>query len=247
MASIDLTAAQADRIKAQAALVQKMKAAGRPSTTLASHRQKSMRSIRWTMGRVDNKIFASSGLPFMQWWVNPSECQWKIATRTTIEKISGGIVHHEWPQTGHDTNPSLTTSRFDQPLLSFTFQTGIITPGGYNDLLSGSDTVSTAPPPGLGNFFDFLELLDRPDMVEDSTNPSYGQPNYVNMIYVTPIFGGRGIWLQGHFTEEGVSWTDSADDPNQIKSWGATFMVFNSQPSLSMLRQNFELIGIPAF
>lgn len=225
----------------QIALIKNMRATGKTSTTMSHRHPKSMRSIRWTMGRVDSAFQFSSGASHMQWWVNPSECQWKIATRTTIEKISGGIVHHEWPQTGmYGSNSSFTTSRFDQPLLSFTFQSGIITPGGYNDIMSGVAN-SDAPPPGLGNFFDFLELLDQPDVTES------GAPNYINLIYVTPIFGNRGIWLQGFFTEEGVSWTDSAENPNQISSWGASFMILNSQPSLSMLLQNFELIGIPTF
>jgi hypothetical protein len=161
-----------------------------------------------------------------------------MGTRTTIEKISGGVIHHEWPQTGmNGSNSSFYGSRYDQPMLSFTFQSGIITAGGYDDILSGTE--SSTVPSGLGNFFDFLELLDRPDVTDT------GAPNYINIIYSSPIFGQRGIWLQGFFTEDGVSWTDSADNPNQINSWGATFMVFNTQPSLKMLLNNFELIGIP--
>lgn len=232
----------------QAALIRKMKEAGKGSTSMMSHRHpKSMRSLRWTMGRdfygVDEKGLArtnlSNGKPFMQWWVNPSECQWKMATRTTIEKISGGIVHHEWPQTGmNGSNGSFAGSRYDQPMLSLSFQTGIIVPGGYNDILSGNENPTT-PPDGLGNFFDFLELLDQPDVTKS------GAPNYINIIYASPIFGQRGIWLQGFFTEEGVSWTDTAENPNQITSWGASFMVFNSQPRLNMLLSNFEMIGIP--
>ena len=223
----------------QADLIRKMKSAGQTSSAMMTHRHpKAMRSLRWTMGRVSETPL-SNGKPFMQWWVNPSECQWKMATRTTIEKISGGVVHHEWPQTGmNGSNGSFTGSRYDQPMLSFSFQSGIITPGGYNDILSGVDNPST-PPEGLGNFFDFLELLDQPDVTAS------GAPNYINIIYSSPIFGQRGIWLQGFFTEEGVSWTDTADNPNQITSWGASFMVFNSQPRLSMLLSNFELIGIP--
>jgi len=224
----------------QAELIQKMKAAGRQDPSYMSHRHPtSMRSLRWTMGRVQETPLFSNGKPYMQWWVNPSECQWKMATRTTIEKISGGIVHHEWPQTGmNGANVSLTGSRYDQPMLSLSFQSGIIVPGGYNDITLKEDT-STTPPAGLGNFFDFLELLDRPDV----TNT--GAPNYINIIYASPIFGQRGIWLQGFFTEEGVSWTDTAETPNQISSWGASFMVFNSQPKLHMLLSNFEMIGIP--
>jgi hypothetical protein len=217
----------------QAARFQQSNAAGIPSAATSSHRNpKSMRSIRWTMGR-------EAGTNFMQWWVNPSECQWKVATRTTFEKISGGIVHHEWPQTGmYGSNASFVGSRFDQPMLSLSFQSGIITPGGYNDILSGVDNTGD-PPPGLGNFFDFLDLLDRPDAM------ATGAPNYINILYTSPIFGQRGMRLQGFFTEEGVAWTDSADNPNLISSWGATFMVYNSQPKLDSLLQNFELLNIP--
>lgn len=233
--------AQSEYTLNQATLIQSLKDASRSPTVTPNQRHpQSVRSVRWTMGRADpNFYFPSSGLDYMQWWVNPSECQWKMATRTTVEKISGGVVHHEWPQTGmYGANFSQQGSRFDQPMISFTFQTGIITPGGYNDIMSGEDT-STAPTPGLGNFFDFLELLDQPDVTEQD-----GEPNYINIIYVTPVFGQKGIWLQGFFTEEGVAWTDSAEHPNQITSWGATFMVFNSQPRFSQLLANFEMIQV---
>lgn len=232
MAESTLTPQQVDAFK-------KMRSTASRGTSSMSHRhQQTLKSLRWTMGRADNVNIGNSGRPFLQWWVNPSECQWKMGTRTTIEKISGGVIHHEWPQTGmNGSNSSFYGSRYDQPMLSFTFQSGIITAGGYDDILSGTE--SSTVPSGLGNFFDFLELLDRPDVTDT------GAPNYINIIYSSPIFGQRGIWLQGFFTEDGVSWTDSADNPNQINSWGATFMVFNTQPSLKMLLNNFELIGIP--
>lgn len=234
MAETDFTTQQAD-------LIRRMKSSSRSSSMVSqNHRHpQSVRSIRWTMGRVNPGFKFASGLPYMQWWVNPSECQWKMGTRTTIEKISGGCVHHEWPQTGmFGGNSSFKGSRFDQPMLSFSFQSGIITPGGYHDIMEGGDP-STQPPPGLGNFFDFLYVLDQPDVTPD------GAPNYINIVYVTPIFGQRGIWLQGFFTEDGVTWTDSAENPNQITSWGASFMVFNSQPSFGQLLKNFEMIEIP--
>lgn len=220
----------------QAELIRRMKSAGRASKVVSSPRHpKSMKANRWTMGRVDEQQKFSNGLPFMQWWVNPNECQWKMATRTTIEKISGGVVHHEWPQTGMGSNAAFKGSRFDQPTVSFSFQSGIITPGGYNDILAAADT-SRQPPPGLGNFFDFLDLLDRPDVTAD------GSPNYINIVYATPLFGQRGIWLQGFFAEDGVSWVDNAENPNQVSSWGATFLVFNSQPGFNRLLENFEML-----
>lgn len=220
----------------QAAFI-KMKNASKSTPVAQTHRNPaSIRATRWTMGRVDSDFLFSSGSPHMAWWVNPNECQWKMPTRTTIEKISGGIVHHEWPQTGiYGANISFKGSRFDQPTISFSFQSGIITPGGYNDILSGVDN-PTRPPPGLGNFFDFLYMLDQPDVT------GTGAPNYINIFYLTPIFGQRGIYLQGFFTEDGVAWTDQAEHPHQIMSWGATFMVFNSQPRFDKLLTNFEMI-----
>lgn len=216
----------------QAELIRRMKAAsGSAKPIFSSRHPSSMRATRWTMGRVDESVKFANGQSYMSWWVNPNECQWKMATRTTVEKIAGGVVHHEWPQTGMGTNASFTGSRFDQPTVSFAFQSGIITEGGYGDV----SLLGTGPNPGLGNFFDFLDLLDRPDVLPD------GSPNYINILYSTPLFGKRGIYLQGFFSEEGVSWTDSAENPNQIMSWGATFIVYNSQPSFTKLLENFTM------
>lgn len=221
MAETTLTPAQTQQIKSQ-------RQSGKNYVSYLNHRHpKSAKASRWSMGRVESN-------QSLVWWVNPSECQWKMGTRTTIEKIGGGVVHHEWPQTGmRGSNSSFTGSRLDQPILSITFQSGIITQGGYSDI---GDTLSTSIPKGLGNFFDFLDLLDQPDIT------STGEPNYINILYFSPVFGARGLWLQGFFTEEGVSWTDSAENPNMISSWGASFMVFNSQPNFSLLKKYFELI-----
>ena len=41
------------------------------------------------------------------------------------------------------------------------------------------------------------------------------------------------------FTPDGVSWTDSADNPNQVMSWSAQFTVYDSYPKLS---QNLETL-----
>jgi hypothetical protein len=171
----------------------------------------------------------------VRFWVNPSESQWKVGLRCTIEKISGGAVHHEWPRF-----PNLNSgedSKFDQPVISFSFQTGITTPFGYLDIADGTideideNTTGTPTfsgarhvPPGLGNFYDFLQLLHQPNVT------AAGQPNYVNILYMSSTF--PQIWLQGFFSEEGVQWTDSADNPHAVQSWGASFVVFQSYPAL---------------
>ena len=216
----------------------------RTSADLNAHRNpKSLRVTRWQMGRDEdlpmgtNTEALKKGGKFLTWWVNPSECQWKVGTRTTIEKVGGGAIHHEWPQTGMGTNSAFDHSRFDQPMLSLAFQSGIVTVGGYNDIFSGNSN-SSSPPPGLANFFDFLRLLERSNITED------GYPNYINILYASPIFGDQGIWLQGFFDDGGVSWTDSAENPNQITSWGASFIVYNSSPPLSKLRSCFQTLGM---
>jgi len=188
----------------------------------------------------------------LQWWVNPAECQWKVATRTTVEKIPGGAIHHEWPQTGHLSNNSFTGSRFDQPYLSISFQAGIITPGGYDDIWNNRSRISnpkatgqsplaphsTEVPSGLGNFYDFMALLDAPDVT------TKGATNYINILYISPLFGKTGMRLQGYFTDDGVAWTDTSENPNTITSWGATFVVLNCNPALHELRRCFNTIGI---
>jgi len=196
----------------------------------------SAKTMRWLIGRTENSTASKNNASlidgYISFWVNPSECQWKIGTRTTIEKLANGIVHHEWPQKRVKSNTSFENSVLDQPTLSLTFQSGLITNGGYSDLL-------TVTPSGLGNFFDFIQILDEPEVT------STGAPNFVNIFYVSPLFGPRGLWLNGYFTEEGVSWTDSAaENPNQINAWGASFVVFNSSTKFSELKSNFQTLGI---
>ena len=172
----------------------------------------------------------TAGTP-IRFWVNPSECQWKIGLRSTIEKVSGGAVHHEWPRFP-DLNQNGENSKFDQPVISFAFQSGITTPFGYLDIDDGtidqldaeSDQGGRHVPPGLGNFYDFVQLLHQPNVTAG------GLPNYVNILYMSSTF--PQLWLQGFFSEEGVQWTDSADNPHSIQSWGASFVVFQSFPAL---------------
>lgn len=168
-----------------------------------------------------------------QFWVNPSECSWSIGLRTTVEKVPGGAVHHQWTSTGIGAQqPSV----FEQPVIQFSFQAGIVVPYMYQDVTWDKRDLF---PPGLGNFYDFLEILNQPDMTSD------GRPNYVNIMYVSSTF--PKLWLQGFFTSEGVSWTDTAENPYTISSWGARFEVFASQPRLSNadeLRNIFSTFGI---
>ena len=170
----------------------------------------SLKVTRWTMNREDQ----NDG--FLQFWVNPSECTWQQGLRSAFAKTMGGIVHHEIDE--------INVSRLDLPVLSISFQAGLITPGEAPHLTQG-----------LANFYDFLDLVDRPNIQngEDS-------PNYVNIFYVSPTFSRKGIWLQGFFDESGVSWSDTSATSQTITGWTANFMVFKSNPPLNELRRSFR-------
>lgn len=197
----------------------------------------SMNCVRWSLGRESAALLSGSKQwfdAFMQFWVNPAECSWQVPLRSAVDKTHGGAVHHEIRQYDRLTMANFT--RFDLPSLSISFQAGIITPGGNNHIDNGD--LPNVRPHSITNFYDFLSLLDQPNITPD------GKPNFVNIMYVSPVHGARGIWLRGFFTEDGVTWTDSADNPNTITRWSATFLVCSSNPPLNRLRQSFQAVGI---
>jgi len=199
----------------------------------------SLETRRWAMAR-ERQLYSSGSVglsqstksydAFMQFWVNPSECSWQVGLRSAFQKTSGGAVHFEIQK--RERNPNEQISRFDLPILNISFQSGIIMPGGYNHIENGN--LPNVIPHGLANFYDFLDLLDQPNLTAD------GQPNYVNIMYVSPMHGNRGIWLRGFFDENGVSFSDSADNPNTISNWTAAFWVCISNPPLSQLRASYQ-------
>jgi hypothetical protein len=219
---------------------------GSRSSLEKEHRHpQSQLTVRWAMGResyyakndAGKRVLLSGSTKgydaFMQFWVSPSECSWNVPLRSAVDKTSGGAVHYEIQPTGRN---QIDISRLDLPTLNITFQAGIITPGGYNDIRNGD--LANIRPHGITNFYDFLSLLDQPNLTDDD------QPNYVNIMYVSPVHGSRGIWLRGFFTDDGVNFTESADNPNTIQSWTASFLVCTSNPPLNKLRQSFQTMGV---
>ncbi len=95
------------------------------------------------------------------------------------------------------------------------------------------DPSETAPvvPEGLNNFYEFLQLVDEQKIL--NTPGQEGDINFVYIVYNSRIF--PNLTLSGLFTPDGVSWTDTADDPNNINSWTANFTVYDSFPRLNDL------------
>lgn len=196
----------------------------------------SLNTRRWAIGRESSVTESGNAAAvFLQFWVNPSECAWKTGLRSAVDKTSGGAVHYEIPQVDLKSGRTLSNfTRLDLPVLDISFQSGIITPGGYNHVDNGN--IPNIMPYGLANFYDFINLVDQANITAE------GLPNYINIMYVSATQGGQGIWLRGFFEEDGISWTDSAENPTTITNWTASFLVCHSNPPLNKLRRSFQTI-----
>lgn len=185
--------------------------------------------------------------------VNPAEVQWRMPQRSVAQKTRAGEILHVWKDRFRGTF-------YDEPQLTFNFQTGNImpirqqpltrtgtrqvlltpepTPPGNTPVPPRDITITQVPrsvvdpserepamPSGLDSFYNFLELVDEQKIT------SAGTVNFVYIIYNSRIF--PNVTLSGLFTPDGVSWTDSANDPNQVSAWSANFTVYDSYPALN--------------
>lgn len=86
-------------------------------------------------------------------------------------------------------------------------------------------------PPGLANFYDFLDLMNEQRIIDDPKSPSFGRVNLIYLMYHSRIF--PDMVLAGVFTPDGMSWTDSSADPNQVDAWSVSFTVYHTYPELT--------------
>lgn len=168
------------------------------------------------------------------WWCNPSDISWNIRLRQATSKNANSTVTHNWPNNTRGTH-------FDEFVLNMTLQTGSLMPynrnNPYDNYSTGKDVIS----PGLVNFYDFLKLLDAPKITAGK-NP--GRANHVVIKYNSNIF--PKLTLIGQFDPEGIKFNDTSQDPNNVNSWNATFIVYDSNPRLSdntHLKTNSELLN----
>lgn len=159
---------------------------------------------------------AETGSAF-EWACNPSDVSWSMAQRSTHVKNMLGTVLHVWPDSGRKTF-------YDEYILSMRFQSGNIIP------LTDNKGSTYSIKPGLDNFYKFLQLVDAPKLT------AAGLINLVEINYTSNIFGE--ITLRGMFDSKGISFTDDSSSPNQINSWTADFIVYDTVPRFS----NNELV-----
>jgi len=177
-------------------------------------------------------------------YVNPREMSWNMPKRESVSKTAAGSIRNAWRNRFRGTY-------YDEPTINITFQTGNLMPGSgipthlfgrrgieYYTADNGSqiprnirygenaDAVAhllqTPPvPPGLNNFYDFLSLVDQPML-----GGGNGENRHI-LLYRTRVF--PRMRLEGYFTGDPITFTESADNANTI-TWNATFMVYDSYP-----------------
>lgn len=159
---------------------------------------------------------------------NPSEVQWRAPQRAQEQKTHNGTILHVW-------RDPVRRTYFDELQLSINFQAGNIMP-----METGTSDLKI--PPGLHNFYTFLELVDEQKII--STGDGFGQTNFVYIWYNSLIF--PQITLAGLFTPEGPSWTDGSQDPANM-TWSANFTVYHSYPEMKQrdLVEFFINAGFP--
>lgn len=157
-------------------------------------------------------------------YVNPKDVSWTFPRRETVEKTLAGTVRNAW------RNSFRSNRYFDEPTLSVTFQSGSIIPSmGYTKTLqndpfaiNGPDQGDLGIPPGLLNWYDFLEMCNQSALSGPWEN--YHIIGYRSRAYPQ-------ILIQGYWDPEGLTMPETSDDGNQI-SWQARFIVYKTQPNI---------------
>lgn len=159
-------------------------------------------------------------------FVNPSDVQWSIPRRGTVQKTAAGTVRNTWRNRFRGTY-------FDEFNLNITFQTGNIMPSNayFDKELTTYDALKAAyerpqVPPGLYNFYRFLDLIDQPKLAGAYEN------RHIIIMY-TRVF--PTLRLEGFFTEEPITFAESDKDANQL-NWTATFQVYRTFPKIQSSR-----------
>lgn len=142
-------------------------------------------------------------------WSGPSNTTWTIQQRGVRQQTRTGQIFHYWKD---DKRPTF----FDDPTISFTFQTGNILP------VRTLDSSVVTFPPGLLDYYDFFSFMDEKKIL-----PS-GRPNFVNIVYHSLLY--PNILLRGMFEPETpITITEEAGRPASV-SWAANFTLRQSDP-----------------
>ena len=143
---------------------------------------------------------------------NPRDVQFTLPFREDVQETKQAPILHSWTKKERGT-------RYKEPVLNFTFQTGSVLPVETKI----ADQTILDPSEGLVNLYEILELADQPRTYE-------GQDNFVFIVFNSATF--PSLTLMGFFEPSGISFPQSADDPHQTV-FSASFIVHDTTPSLN--------------
>lgn len=167
---------------------------------------------------------------FIAWFANPSEITWKIPLRGTDQQTKTGRVTHNWFDSRRGTF-------YDEPQLTFNFQSGNIMPF----IQRKNQRPQVINNSGLDNFYKLLELMQQ-----ERFTPDTGENNFISIFYNSNIFPTMS--LVGMFRQEdGISFTDSGENPLQVNSWTAGFTVYETHPPLNSANALIDAFGRSEF
>jgi len=187
---------------------------------------------------------------FVVLWVNPSDVAWNLPRRETVSKTAAGAIRNTWRNRFRGTY-------YDEPTLSFTFQTGNIMPyanikselfgkrsivqNNYIDPERGErDTRfnNTREPPTASQ--ELLSIIQEPPvppglqnlydfmgLIDQPILQGWGENRHI-LFYRTPAF--PRLRLEGYFSPAGLSFTESANNANSL-TWTAQFQVYRTEPA----------------
>ncbi len=160
------------------------------------------------------------------WYANPKSVEWSISQRGTQSKTKSGTTLSVWRDRTRKTD-------YDDPKITFNFQSGNIMPVSGEESQLGLTTANRIAP-GLNDFYKFLELVDQSKIAKN------GAANVVQILYRSRIF--PSMILTGFFDPEAVvRFSDSADNPYQVNSWSANFTVYSTTPRLNSWSELHEM------
>ena len=152
---------------------------------------------------------------YIRLWINPKETQWSLPRREAITKTAAGVMRNTWWNRFRKTY-------YDEWTVNFTFQTGNIMPSA--GVIDPSTALAAPPiPPGLGDLYEFIHLLNQPMLVGQVENRHIIQ--YHSRLF--PDLRLEGYWMG----TSPITFNDSAVDGNKT-TWTSMFQVYKSYPDI---------------
>jgi hypothetical protein len=142
-------------------------------------------------------------------YVGFSMADWSVPIRGAIQKVASGAISYRWFN-------RYRGSYFDTFPLGLTFQSG-------NIMSQVDEQGNTVVPPGLKDFYKFLELCNEPPLMAS------GRENFDVIVHTGIVF--PSIVLKGWLTPEGTAWQENTTE-GFTHNWTAKMEVVSSVPRL---------------